>query len=58
MDMESRTAPEVAEMLGIPEGTVRSRLRKGRQRFAKLAHQKGLNPEDTGPHPIQARGEG
>ncbi|MFH1464164.1 MAG: sigma-70 family RNA polymerase sigma factor [Pseudomonadota bacterium] len=32
-DVEGRTSPEVATLLDIPEGTVRSRLRLGRARF-------------------------
>jgi len=44
-DAEERTAPEVAELLGIPEGTVRSRLRVARQRFQVAAAGRGLDPE-------------
>lgn len=36
-DMEERPAPEVALLLGVPEGTVRSRLRLARTRFRELA---------------------
>jgi RNA polymerase sigma-70 factor (ECF subfamily) len=34
MDLEGRTAPEVGEMLGIPPGTVYSRLHYARKAFA------------------------
>ncbi len=34
-DLEGRSGPEVAELLGIPEGTVRSRLRLGRAAFER-----------------------
>jgi len=44
-DAEERTAPEVAAMLDIPEGTVRSRLRVARQRFQVAATGRGLEPE-------------
>jgi len=36
-DVEGRSAPEVASLLSIPEGTVRSRLRLGRARFQREA---------------------
>lgn len=36
MDLESRTAPEVSEMLGIPPGTVYSRLHYARKAFSKV----------------------
>lgn len=36
-DLEERAAPEVALLLGIPEGTVRSRLRRARLAFAERA---------------------
>jgi RNA polymerase sigma-70 factor (ECF subfamily) len=41
-DLEERTAPEVAELLGIPVGTVASRLRAARQRFERTARRRGL----------------
>jgi RNA polymerase sigma-70 factor (ECF subfamily) len=36
MDLEGRSAPDVAEMLGIPAGTVYSRLHYARKAFAKV----------------------
>lgn len=36
MDLEGRTAPEVSDMLGIPPGTVYSRLHYARKAFAKV----------------------
>lgn len=36
-DLEERTAADVARLLSLPVGTVKSRLRLGRQRFVKEA---------------------
>lgn len=41
--VEDRPDSEVAELLGVPVGTVKSRLRLGRERFAALASQRGLD---------------
>ena len=43
MDMEERPAPEVADLLGVPEGTVRSRLRAARMAFREVAESMGMN---------------
>jgi len=45
MDMEERSAPEVGQMLGIPPGTVYSRLHYARQAFAKALQQEKLIAE-------------
>lgn len=45
MDLEERAAPEVARLLGIPEGTVRSRLRLARQAFRVAAEGLGLDAQ-------------
>jgi RNA polymerase sigma-70 factor, ECF subfamily len=43
-DLEERTAAEVASLLEIPVGTVRSRLRNARVQFAKIAVKNDLAP--------------
>lgn len=37
IELEGHTAPEVARLLDVPEGTVRSRLGRGRERFRAAA---------------------
>lgn len=46
--IEERSTSEAARLLGISQGTVKSRLRLGRTRFAALARQRGLT-EYTSP---------
>ncbi len=41
-DLEERTDLEVSELLGIPLGTVKSRLRLGRRKFRVIAEQNKL----------------
>lgn len=43
-DMEHRTDEEVAELLAVPVGTVKSRLRRARIAFRELAIANGLGP--------------
>lgn len=46
MDLEERTAPEVSALLGIPVGTVYSRLHHARRAFATALRREGLGTED------------
>ena len=41
-DLEQRSAPEVGAMLGIPTGTVYSRLHHARRAFARALEREGL----------------
>lgn len=43
VDMEERPGPQVALLLGVPEGTVRSRLRAARVAFREVAEGMGLD---------------
>lgn len=43
-DLEERTAPAVAELLGIPPGTVYSRLHAARRAFRGALRREGLAP--------------
>ena len=44
--VEERSDREVAEMLGVPHGTVKSRMRRARARFLEIAREAGLEGED------------
>lgn len=44
-DMEQRTDPEAAALLGLKVGTAKSRLRRARARFRELARRNGLAPD-------------
>ena len=44
-EMEDRDAAEVSELVGVPLGTVKSRLRRARERFAAEARRRGLTPD-------------
>lgn len=47
-DVEDLTDEEAAELLGVPVGTAKSRLRAGRQRFADLARRRNLDAPSGG----------
>ena len=49
-DLEGRSAPEVSELLGIPAGTVYSRLHAARRSFKAACAAEGLVPETDGRH--------
>lgn len=49
MVVEERTAPEVAQMLGVPEGTVRSRLRRAKEAYADVVRSDGPPGDDGVP---------
>jgi DNA-directed RNA polymerase specialized sigma24 family protein len=48
---ESMTARELAEVFGIPEATVRSRLRRARERLTRLASPTEPSPPQPDPTP-------
>lgn len=45
--VEERSDREVAEMLEVPHGTVKSRMRRARARFLEIAARAGLDGEDA-----------
>ena len=47
-ELEERSVTEVAELLGVPVGTVKSRLRLARQRMRRVVVQMGIAPEVSG----------
>jgi RNA polymerase sigma-70 factor (ECF subfamily) len=44
--VEQMSAPEICAMLDLPEGTVRSRLRRSRQRLHAAAERLGATPQE------------
>jgi RNA polymerase sigma-70 factor (ECF subfamily) len=42
MDLAGHTAAEVAEMLGVPRGTVLARVHRGRRRLARVLAAEGI----------------
>ena len=52
-DLEERTAPEVAELLGIPSGTVYSRLHAARRAFREALRREGLAPVSAAAAPAE-----
>jgi RNA polymerase sigma-70 factor, ECF subfamily len=54
-DLEGKTSPEIAEIVGVPEATVRTRLFYGRKELAVLLQS---NPQFAGyaPEPAALRG--
>ncbi|MEL6349980.1 MAG: RNA polymerase sigma factor [Myxococcota bacterium] len=43
--IEERTTAEVAHLIGVSQGTVKSRLQRGKSRFAAMARRRGLRPD-------------
>lgn len=51
-DLEDRSDSEVAVILGVPKGTVKSRLRLGRARMKTLVEAAGLTPTSSQRSPL------
>lgn len=47
-DLEGWTREEVAELLNISSGTIKGRLRLGREKFRRTAHARGHSPSAAG----------
>ena len=50
-DLEDRSDPEAANLLGLPIGTTKSRLRRARQLFKRRAKSAGLQPQPSSGTP-------
>jgi RNA polymerase sigma-70 factor (ECF subfamily) len=46
-EIEGLSQPEIAEALGLPVGTVASRLRRAREEFTRAAVRRGVLPNDA-----------
>lgn len=46
-DVEQRTDPEAAELIGVPVGTAKSRLRRARAKLREEAQRRGLRMEGS-----------
>lgn len=57
MDLEGRTAPEVAEMLDVPAGTVYSRLHYARKAFKQALERSGITSWDTAGAALRTGGD-
>lgn len=47
VDVEGRSTPDVLEITGLPEGTMRTRLRMARGRLRLMARARGMLPEEV-----------
>ena len=56
--LEERSAPEAAELLGVPVGTVHSRMFHARARFARALEREGVSAESTGAIALDGAGGG
>ncbi|MDP2312393.1 MAG: RNA polymerase sigma factor [Pseudomonadota bacterium] len=54
-DLEERTDAAVSVLLGLPSGTVKSRLRRARVRFSELARRHGLSADSLTLHAGEGR---
>jgi len=48
---EGLTQPEIAQMLGLPAGTVKTYLHRARKELAELLAARGWSPESREPTP-------
>ena len=46
-ELEGRPQQDVADLLSLPLGTLKSRLRRARSAFAAIARERGLAPEES-----------
>lgn len=54
--VDRQTRAEIAELTGLPEGTVNRRLTRARRRFRAEADRRGLSPQSH-VHPLPLRGQ-